>query len=312
MKRLAHTHEADFIRRLASRLSGDGDRRLLVGIGDDTAVWKCPGRDLVLTSDAVIEGAHFLPGAEPARIGHKAVGRVLSDCAAMGAVPEALLINLIADPSHPPSWWEEVYRGANDLVTRFGAVIAGGDVSKGTPSALHVFALGTLAANPVTRAGAKAGDWLYVTGSLGGSILGRHLDFEPRIPEGRWLAEQGWATSMIDLSDGLATDLRHVLAQSGVGAILDAEAIPVSAAARSMNDGKSPLQHAITDGEDYELLFTIPDARAEAFEKAWAGEGLVTTTRIGTLTRDPDRIELREKDRTTHLMDWVGFDHLGV
>ena len=97
MKRLAHTHEADFIRRLASRLSGDGDRRLLVGIGDDTAVWKCPGRDLVLTSDAVIEGAHFLPGVEPARIGHKAVGRVLSDCAAMGAVPEALLINLIAE-----------------------------------------------------------------------------------------------------------------------------------------------------------------------------------------------------------------------
>lgn len=310
MKPLARTRETELIRRLTGLLHGADDPRLAVGIGDDAAVWKNPGGDLVLTSDAVIEGAHFLPGADPASVGHKAAGRVLSDFAAMGAAPEALLVNVIADPARDPGWWEAVYRGADAAAARFGAVIAGGDVSKGAPCALHVFGVGVIRGAAITRAGAKPGDALFVTGSLGGSILGRHLAFEPRVREGRWLAGGGWATAMIDLSDGLATDLRHILAQSGVGAVLDAEAIPVSDAARAMNDDASPLEHALADGEDYELLFTTPADRAQALSQAWAQQPFPAATRIGTVTDRADLIELREKDGTRRPMNWAGYDHL--
>jgi thiamine-monophosphate kinase len=149
-----------------------------------------------------------------------------------------------------------------------------------------------------------------VTGALGGSILGRHLTFEPRVREGRWLAGQGFATAMIDLSDGLATDLRHLLAQSGVGAELDADAIPVSHAAQTMDDGVAALQHAVCDGEDYELLFTVPHDRFIEFAAAWKEQDFPPATRIGVLTDQPDCVILRDPNGTIADMGWFGYDHL--
>nr|WP_281281236.1 thiamine-phosphate kinase [Pontiella desulfatans] len=265
------------------------DAGLLVGAGDDCAVCCMPGvgMDQVFTTDPVVEGVHFLHGEIPERIGNKAVGRVLSDIAAMGARPQWLLVNVVAAPGTEMEYLEGIYVGMSALCSRFGATIIGGDLSKGAQLELHLFGTGLLpSGSALLRSGAKAGDSVCVTGVLGGSSAGKHLDFIPRVEEGIFLRETGLVNAMMDVSDGLATDLRHILAQSKVGADLDAEAIPVV-------DG---LNAALYDGEDFELLLTTSDPGSlQAQWKDRFGSGLPLIGKIteegGVLRLDGEVVE---------------------
>ncbi len=307
---IEHIGEDFLIRKLARLAPGRAD--VVVGIGDDCAVVR-PGRrdpfDLLLKSDPVIEGVHFTSETQADEAGHKALGRVLSDIAAMGGEPLWFLVDLVAPASVPVARVEGLYRGMTRLARRHGVALVGGDTSKGKTLELHVFAVGRVVrGKAVLRSRARSGDRIYVTGSLGGSILGRHLRFEPRLAEGRWLAAQGWASAMMDVSDGLATDLRRMMKASGTGAVIEAARIPIAPAAKKMHDQTSPLEHALTDGEDFELLFTVPRRKAAAFEVAWKNHFRLRCTRIGTMTNKAKRIELETNGIRSELKAH-GYEH---
>lgn len=306
--RLADVGERALIRRLIAGLPIRDN--ILVGPGDDCAVVHGAGadEDWLLTSDPVIEGIHFLPDAPPAAIGHKAIGRVLSDIAAMGGEARWALVNLVAPETAALARVEGIYQGLRALAARHGMAVVGGDVARGPRLELHVFGVGAAPrGTAVTRAGGRPGDVLVVTGALGGSRLGRHLTFEPRLAEGRRL--RGVARAMIDLSDGLATDLRHVLAASGVGALIEAEALPLSADAESLRDDHDAGWHALHDGEDFELLAALPPDAADRLLDGWPRDGsLAPLTRIGRLTDEAGRLYVRRADRT-ELWQAGGYEH---
>ena len=221
----------------------------LKAVGDDCAVLPMSEtHDMVLTSDPLIENVHFTDDATPEQIANKAVGRVLSDFAAMGAEPQYLLINVVAPPEQKFQTLEKIYAEFSNLWKKYGVEIVGGDLAEGPVLELHVFGVGRVPkGTALLRSGAKLGDLIYVTGPLGGAqTSGKHLTFEPRLEWGKALRESGDVTSMMDISDGLATDLRHILKASGVGAEIDSSKVP-----RVGN-----LEEALLDGEDFELLFT--------------------------------------------------------
>jgi len=294
--------ENEWTSHLEKMLSRRSD--VIVGIGDDAAVVKTPSDDfdIVYTTDAVVESVHFHPGTEPHRIGHKMAGRLLSDIAAMGAEPDHMLLNLVVPPGFSSMSMSGIYEGAQKIAAEFGAVIIGGDTMTSSPLALHGFASGRVpAGTAVLRAGAKVGDQLYVTGKLGGSLTGKHLDFIPRVREGIWLRSGCWPTAMMDISDGLARDLPRICARSGVGAHLFAESIPTD----------HGIEHALGDGEDYELLFTVAYERREIFEAAWKTFSSLACTRIGTMQGKPDHITLVHPDGRNEPLHAGGYDHLG-
>jgi len=245
-----------------------------IGIGDDAAAVRLGSRNgelAVLTTDMIVEGTHFrLPQATPFRIGWKAIAAGLSDVAAMGVRATAAVVSLALPPrpirARPgrEDWdmgfAKRIYRGMAKVAREFDVAIIGGDVvSWDGPIAVAVTVLGeTGGLRPIRRSGARPGDWLMVTGTLGGSGLGKHLRFRPRLKEGHTLNKGYRIHSMIDISDGLLGDLGHILAESDVGAVLFAEKIPLSRAARrlSSKSGKNALHHALYDGEDFELLFS--------------------------------------------------------
>jgi thiamine-monophosphate kinase len=302
--------ERDAIRRLSRKLfPAVGE---MVGIGDDGAVMHDENAevDWVLTSDPVIEGTHFTIDTEHARIGHKAVGRVLSDIAAMGADPCWLLINIVSPRDMPFQKLEAVYDGAADLALKYGVAIVGGDMAEGPNLELHVFGVGQVPhGDAVLRSGARAGDTIYVTGELGGSIKGRHLSFEPRVMEGMWLREQGWASAMIDVSDGLATDLRHILEMGQLGADLSGDKVPVSDAARHMDDQRTALDHALYDGEDFELLFTVPEGKRKFLESAWEESFDLPLSAVGTITDKAGAINLVTDAGVRNIILKGGYQH---
>lgn len=295
--------EDEWTSHLAASLSRRSDVR--VGIGDDAAVVRAPdlGFDLIYTTDAVVSGVHFNADAAPEKIGRKMIGRLLSDLAAMGAEPAHVLLNLVCPESTPADVITAIYRGAEQLAVRFGASIIGGDTIRSQPLALHGFAAGRLpAGSAVLRSGAKPGDVIYVTGKLGGSITGHHLNFEPRVTEGIWLRSGEWATAMMDISDGLARDARRMADRSGVGMRIVSKHVP-------SNDGVD-IHHALTDGEDYELLFTVAEARVAAFETAWLSAFSLTCTQIGVVTPAEFGLMLEGPDGHTQPLDATGYDHL--
>ncbi len=250
---------------------------VVVGAGDDCAVldFGLPEKLLLFKTDAVVENVHFSGETEPKKIGHKALGRCLSDIAAMAGTPAAALVTIGLPPDYDPDFIARVYEGLNALAKRFGVAVAGGETTASTGGIfISVAMLGTVArGRQVLRNGAKPGDAIFVTGELGGSLLGKHLDFEPRIHEAQWLAEHFSLHAMADLSDGLAGDLRRILAASGTGAELLKSAVPVSRAAklqaRTMPSAKPPFAAALADGEDFELLLTVPGADAVKLLDAW-------------------------------------------
>lgn len=296
-------NEFELIRLLTRNLPGNDT--VVAGPGDDCAVLDLgvPGQLVLFKTDAVVEGVHFTRAAAPARIGHKALARALSDIAAMAGTPTAAVITLGLPPGFDPAFVTGLYDGINALAARHGVAVVGGETTTSPDRIfLSVAVLGTVPRERcIGRTGARAGDALFVTGELGGSIEGHHLDFEPRLAEARWLAGQVRIHAMIDLSDGLAGDLRHLIEPGGLGAELLRDAIPVSRAARlraKAGDAAKPaVLAALTDGEDFELLLAVASAEAvpllDAWKQAFPG---VRLSCIGRVTAQPG-LRLRDRDR---------------
>jgi len=234
------------------------------GIGDDTAVVSASDGLILLAADMLLEGVHFdLATATPFQIGRKTLAVNLSDVAAMGGQPKYALVSLALPrrlgEHRNENFAEQLFEGLRSLAEEFETTIVGGDTNSWDgPLVINVAITGEVSAgNAITRLGAKVGDWIFVTGRLGGSIAGRHLDFTPRVSEALILRETCDLNAMIDVSDGLVADLYHILEESNVGAFLNESSIPISETAASLADDRSPLEHALGDGEDFELLFTV-------------------------------------------------------
>jgi thiamine-monophosphate kinase len=307
-------NELELIARLTPSLPANAS--LVAGAGDDCAVLDCglPGRYLLFKTDAVVQGVHFTARATPEQIGHKALGRCLSDIAAMAGRPLAALVTAALPNNFDPSFVERIYAGLNALALRHGVAIAGGEtVSNPERLLLSISMVGEVARDKcVRRGGAKAGDALFVTGELGGSLSGRHLDFEPRLAEAQWLAQNFRIHSMIDLSDGLAGDLRHILRASHTGAELLSQAIPISRAARLQarppSHSKPPLLAALGDGEDFELLFTVASRDAVRLLDRWKKQfPKLRLTCIGRITAGRG-LKLRDKTGL-HSLETHGYVH---
>jgi len=252
--------ESDFLDWIRSQQSSSAF--VTLAAGDDLAALNWPGGELVMVGcDQVLDGVHFDSSKHtPREIARKAMNRNLSDCAAMACLPAAATATVALPRGAGIEYAKELYLGLREAGEVFNCPIVGGDTASWEGKlVLSVSILGRMdGVAPITRGGAKAGDGIFVTGSLGGSILGRHMNFTPRVHEARVLAETGTITSMIDISDGLAIDLSRICRQSAVGAMIDVSLIPVhpDAVALSKESKKPPLEHALHDGEDHELLFT--------------------------------------------------------
>ena len=268
-------NEMELIARLTRSLPANDST--VVGAGDDCAVIDLglPDRWVLFKTDAVVEGIHFTTAALPEQIGHKALARPLSDIAAMAGTPAHALVTLALPERFDSGFVEAIYAGITALAGRHGVAIVGGETTANPERLLiSVSLLGTVTKgrSPLRR-GAQAGDAIFVTGELGGSRSGKHLDFEPRLAEAEWLAENFSIHAMMDISDGLAGDLRHILKASRVGAELLSDAIPVSRAAklaaRAEPSARPPLLAALTDGEDFELLCTVASHDAVPLLDTW-------------------------------------------
>jgi thiamine-monophosphate kinase len=278
------TGEFGFISWLRARTQLSS--RVLTGPGDDCAVLTPSAQPVLITTDMLMDGTDFLiDEIGPRRAGRKAMAANLSDIAAMAGVPTAAVVS-VALPRQTgiagmtsSEFARELYQGLRAAADPFDVPIVGGDTNSWQgPLVVSVTALGeSTARGAVSRSGARPGDWIFVTGPLGGSILGHHLDFTPRVREALALNAAVQLHAMCDLSDGLSADLNHILEESRCGAMLLAEAIPVSDAARELSrgSGKSPLQHALGDGEDFELVFTVSPEDGERLLQNPPVHGLV-------------------------------------
>jgi thiamine-monophosphate kinase len=297
-------NEFELIAKLTSALSTN--ESVVTGAGDDCAVLDLgvPDKLILFKTDAVVEGFHFTRETPPEKIGRKALARGLSDIAAMAGTPAAALVTIALPEKFEPKFVADIYNGINVLAREHGVAIVGGETTTNPGRILISIALlGTVSpGKQILRSGAKAGDAIFVTGELGGSRAGRHLDFEPRLAEARWLAEHFCIHALIDLSDGLAGDLRHILQTSGVGAEILKSAVPVSRtaklSAKQSSAAKPAFAAALTDGEDFELLFTVGSKHAVKMLDAWkkkfpelklscigkivAGEGILIRDKSGS------------------------------
>ncbi len=239
-------------------------RKILAGVGDDCAVLRGEGskNSLLFKTDAVVEGVHFRTGEKPELIGRKALCRALSDLAAMGAKPLAAVITLGVAKGESLRRLQDIYAGIGKVAKQYGVNLVGGETTRAKELFLSVALLGECRGYaPVMRSGARPGDLLVVTGTLGATRAKKHLFFEPRLAEGQWLARKKFATAMMDLSDGLGADLPRLATASRVSFHLAPALVPCSPGAS--------LRAALSDGEDYELLFTVRPARAEKLKKEW-------------------------------------------
>lgn len=258
-----------------------------LGIGDDAAEIEFvnSGR-AVVTVDMLMEGTHFeLDKVEPELVGRKALAVNLSDLAAMAAKPVAVVVSYALPRHHGKDLAKQLHSGIQQLADQYEVVIAGGDTNSWAgPLVISITAMGRpLGVKTVKRSGAEVGDSIFVTGTLGGSRASHQFKFEPRLKEAEVLYKAVDLHAMIDLSDGLSSDLGHLLKESGVGAILDADAVPVSDAAKQLSsDPETQLQHALNDGEDFELLFTVSAKEGEQLLKNSPLE--IPLTKVGEIT----------------------------
>ena len=324
-------NEFSLIKKLSKTIKTDNS--VVVGIGDDTAVLRYKkDRYLLLTTDMIVQGTHFLINkATPYQIGWKAMAVNLSDIAAMGGIPKWGVVSL-GGPFHKNSHqspvtshqfesqrsktkdkkqktedrrqkgekfvWE-IYRGMSRVGKKFGVQIVGGDTDKADQWTINIALLGEVEKKYLKlRSGAKVGDQVFVTGRLGGSIYGKHLTFTPRIKEARYLVTHYSVSSMMDLSDGLASDLRRIMEQSGVGMLVSEEKIPLSRKATN-------IRNAFCDGEDFELLFTLPRNSAERLKR----ENLNWIFPIGEVIPAGKGLQMKNRTGKIKPIQWKGFEH---
>lgn len=372
--------ERDLIALIAAGRSGAPPREGDVGIGDDCAVLRIGGRSMLITIDMMVEGIHFdLDYTPPYLLGRKAVAACLSDIAAMGGTPRAVFVSMGIPRKKPASFAAALAEGVHEEAREAHATVLGGDTSASSgPVFIDVSAVGEAARKgPVFRSGAKVGDFVYVSGALGGSARGlelleggfrpwsrrlwsrsltaqamkadehrldllaalAHLLPKPRLALGRALGEHGLASAMTDVSDGLATDLHNICEASGVGAEIEMRALPIHASAagtgRSSRAGRgssrevgrgssrkarsraarSPdtpsrevLKRALTGGEDYELLFTVPGKKRAVLARLFAN-GDVPVTMIGRITSARNGVVLVGPGRERRILRRAGYEH---
>lgn len=293
------------------------------GVGDDAALLiPAAGRRLAWATDTLVAGRHFPEGAEPAAVGHKALAVNLSDLAAMGAEPAWATLALTL-PEAEEAWLTGFAAGLCDLATEHGVALVGGDTTAG-PLTITL-ALAGFVDRPLTRGGARPGDGIWVTGELGGggiglevalgrltpaeadgaALLQRYYRPQPQVRAGRTLARR--ATAAVDVSDGLAADLGHILAASGVGATLELAELPLAAAAVNAAGEEATREAALTGGDDYELVVALPPAVEAEMEAAVTADGLAFT-RIGTIDAEPG-LRGREADGGVAPLAVGGHDH---
>ena len=256
MKRISGIGELGLIRRIAALVKSDSS--VIKGIGDDCAVLKLDRTNyLLLTCDMLVEGIDFTRRDPPGLIGRKALAVSISDIAACAGIPRYALVSLGLPQDLPLKFFDAVYRGIVDLAGEYKINIVGGDLSRSRALSLDVTVAGVVEKNRlVLRSGARPGDVIFVTGELGGSIAGKHLEFTPRLKESRFLTANFKPSSMIDISDGLSLDLSRILEASRAGAVIYEDRIPRSRNCRSLRD-------ALGSGEDFELLFTLAPKQAK-------------------------------------------------
>ncbi|HBG77599.1 MAG TPA: thiamine-monophosphate kinase [Phycisphaerales bacterium] len=284
-----------------SRLSA---AKFPIGIGDDMAQVKLHKNDSVLiTTDMLLDGTHFdTKKTSLEKIGYKSMAASLSDCAAMATIPLAAVVSVALPRNFGAKNLKKLHAGILSAAKKYNCPLIGGDMTSwNEPLAVSVSMLSTPGkTKPVQRSTARLGDVICVTGNLGGSIIKRHLEFQPRIKEALTIAEAG-ANSMMDVSDGLSTDLNHICRLSKKAAIIDAAKIPVSKDAET-------LQNALNDGEDFELLFTISPKNFERLKKNWKFKK-VKLTAIGKITKgDSAKIKMLDNKILNLFPD--GYDHL--
>lgn len=287
------------------------DHRLQLGIGDDCAILPGPaGKDLLVTTDTLLDGVHFLTSEHSfAQIARKSLAVSVSDIAAMGGIPEVLFLNFALPRSWTPQQAQQFFSSFAEPAQEFGLVIAGGDTTSWNDKlAITTTVHGYVPTGTAClRSGAKIGDLICVSGHLGGSIFDRQFSFQPRVEQGVWLREHGCVTSMMDLSDGLASDIHHLLKASRVGAEIYLEQLPISADNQQQTDGREDWEHALTDGEDFELLWTMPAEKLDWIRsladcpvnvhpigKIVRGSILTWFMKAAQTDREPEAIEFRQ------------------
>ncbi|MGJ8651827.1 MAG: thiamine-phosphate kinase [Opitutaceae bacterium] len=286
------------------------------GIGDDCAVIEvlAPTQQLI-TTDALSFGQHFDSNVSAEDAGAKLIKRNLSDIAAMGGKPDHAVLALLCAPDTAIDWLESFFAGIRKTCEAYDLRIVGGDVSTlpiGQFSAVLTL-VGTIDTAKL-RSSAHIGDHIYVTGALGGSILNKHYTFTPRLNEGAWLAQHPSCSALMDLTDGLAKDLKALL-PNDASAHLDLNAIPIAEDARKLAESsqRSPLEHAFCDGEDYELLFTVNESTASAdFEQEWQQAfPKLRLSRLGRIAHGSKPSPGLINAATNEALPWVdGFEHL--
>ncbi len=323
--------EAAVLGRIEKIAAGAASRSSAVrlGIGDDAALFKGrSGCEQILTCDWFLEGTHFLRDRHPPdAVGWKCLARAGSDVAAMGGMPRCFLLSLALPASHTGAWLDQFLDGLRRAAERFGCVLAGGDMTRSKDILINVTVVGEVRKGlAVLRSGAHPGDRLFVSGRLGEAelglrriralkrqansrdpVLGKHLYPEPRLALGRWLAEKRLASAMMDLSDGLSSDLPRLCSASGVGAKLELKKLPMVRVPESpRRPGGDPIEMALHGGDDYELLFTVPRKKLKLVPRSFQG---IPLTAIGEITLEEALVRIDEagKEVPLPILGWDPF-----
>lgn len=297
--RLARLGEFNLIDRISKGIKLSGD--VIRGIGDDAAVLKyTKDKYLLYTCDMMLEGRHFVRAAGGYLAGKKALSVNISDIAAMGGTPKYAVISLGVPASLDLRYVDDLYRGIKDVAGRFKIDLVGGDTIASEKIIINITLIGEVEKKRVAlRSGAKAGDLIFITGRIGGSFSGRHLDFTPRLKESLFLVKNFKINSMIDISDGLIADLGHILKSSKAGAIIYERQIPLSGKAKDFNS-------AVRSGEDFELVFTVPSRQGTSLIKKWPFR--TRLSKIGKICSASDLCLIR-KDGKKEKIKPEGYSH---